>query len=78
MPRRRLEKKQDQTYAFRIESQQKEQLDTKVERLRNAFNKENPDDRYKVTKNEVVIAALKKGLHLLKETDLPTRRKKDV
>lgn len=76
MPRQKLQKIQDRTYAFRIESNQKSLLDAKVERLRNSFNNRNPENRYKVTKNDVVIAALLKGLKSLEVGDLPSRRKR--
>lgn len=78
MGRKKLDKIQDQTYAFRIESAQKNRLEIQIERIRKALNKSNPDDRYKVTKNEIIIAALKRGLQEFDNEDLPHRRRKNV
>ena len=44
--------------------------------IRNQINKESPKDENKITKNDVILSGLKKGLVNLSADDLPKRNKR--
>tara|TARA_Y100000817_G_C16820442_1_gene528631 strand:+ start:124 stop:390 length:267 start_codon:yes stop_codon:yes gene_type:complete len=77
MARKPLDDIADATFAFRLSQSEKEELAQTVNELRERFNQKIPDEEYRVTKNEVILAALKVGLTKLKLKDLPERRLKN-
>ena len=76
MPRRKLDKIADATFSFRLNSSDKEKLVTKLNSLRSKLNKTDDGKKYLVTKNEIIYAALIKGLKTLAEEDIPKRNNK--
>lgn len=77
MPRKKLEKIADMTFSFRLSKIEKERLEKRIETIRNQMNKDSPKDEYKITKNDVILSSLKKGLLNLSFDDLPKRNKRE-
>lgn len=76
MPRPKLDKIADSTFSFRIEEKEADKLNKRIAALRKKLNNEISDDEYQITKNEIIVSALKLGLKSLGLQDLPKRLKK--
>ena len=77
MPRKKLDKVADKTFSFRLTNQEKERLEKRIDVLRTQLGKESPKDEYQITKNDVILSALKKGLASISIDDLPKRNKRE-
>lgn len=75
MGRPKLDDIQDSTFAFRISSEEKSELEDLVMKKQTALNNKREANRNKVTKNDVIARALRIGLRHVKLEDLPYREK---
>lgn len=74
MGRPKLDKKLNDTFAFRIGSSKKKEFERQIEKIRDELNHMAAPGLYKITSGEVIIAALRKGLRSLTSKDLSKRR----
>ncbi|MCJ8275654.1 MAG: hypothetical protein HRT44_08305 [Bdellovibrionales bacterium] len=76
MGRPKQKKVAESTMAFRIAQTDRNRLEKAIDKKRGELNSEVSPDEYKVTKNEVIVAALMLGLERLGISDLPKRTKR--
>lgn len=77
MGRKPLDKIADDTFSFRLNELEKTKLVELINQARDRLNKLAPEDEYMVTKNDVILSALKRGLKGLQLDDLPKRNKRE-
>lgn len=77
MPRKKLKNAAKELMSFRVTSKEKKELRQLIADCSERMNSKTERDEYKVTDTEIIVSALRKGLGVLKYSELPPRRKKE-